>query len=50
MKTEISNLIEQLVCTHRLTEDEYAALIEAYSPETAAILAREADRVRREVS
>lgn len=49
MREEIRVLCGRLSQAHALSEDEYRALIDAYSPETAACLASLADAARRRV-
>ncbi len=45
----MDKLIEKLEKDHSLTLDEYKALLDAYSPELARVLAEKADKVRRRV-
>ena len=49
MNEEIRALIDALSCDHTLEQAEYERLIEGYSPEAAAYLARLADEARRQV-
>ena len=49
MTEEVLSLIRKLCDAQPLTEDEYAALIDGYSPESAALLAGEARKARARV-
>lgn len=46
---DIFSLIDKLEKEHSLTEDEYAFLIDNRNAQTAEILAKKADRIRREI-
>ena len=49
MTDKILNIIEKLEKEHSLSLEEYGQLVCAFSPETAAVLARKADAVRKSV-
>ena len=49
MKPTAAELAEKLIRQHRLSREEYAALIRERTPETAARLAKAADALRREI-
>ena len=47
--TQVTALIDELCENHRLSLDEYEALIDQRTPEAAALLAKRADAVRRNI-
>lgn len=49
MTERVERLIKSLAFNHRLRLEEYQELVEAQSPETAAVLAEQAVAVRREI-